>query len=132
LYGDMNGGLAVLSDVPKTRVYQLARWLNADFAAAGFAQPPIPDSTITKPPSAELAAGQLDQDSLPPYDTLDTIIERHVELRHSARRITVETGIDAETVGRITRLIALNEYKRKQLATGLKVTTHAFGSGRRM
>jgi NAD+ synthase (glutamine-hydrolysing) len=132
LYGDMNGGLAVLSDVPKTRVYQLARWLNASPVAAGFRGAPIPERTITKPPSAELAPNQFDQDTLPPYSVLDTIIERHVELRQSARRIVADTGIDAAIVERITRLIALNEYKRKQLATGLKVTTLAFGSGRRM
>src|SRR5690606_9154590 len=132
LYGDMNGGLAVLSDVPKTRLYTLARWLNADPAAPGFRGPPIPERTITKPPSAELAPDQLDQDTLPPYDILDTIIERHVELRQSARRIASDTGIEAATVERVVRLIALSEYKRKQLATGLKVTTLAFGSGRRM
>ncbi|MFG0286417.1 MAG: NAD+ synthase, partial [Phycisphaerales bacterium JB039] len=132
LYGDMNGGLAVLSDVPKTRVYDLARWINARHAEAGFARPPIPESTITKPPSAELAPDQKDEDSLPPYDILDTIIERHVELRQSARRIIADTGVDPATVQRVIRLIAINEYKRKQLATGLKVTTLAFGSGRRM
>lgn len=132
LYGDMNGGLAVLSDVPKTRVYALAKWLNADPRAAGFAAPPIAENTIAKPPSAELAPDQRDQDTLPPYDILDTVIERHVELRQSAARIARDTKIDEQIVQRIVRMIAASEYKRKQLATGLKVTSLAFGSGRRM
>lgn len=132
LYGDMNGGLAVISDVPKQEVYRLARWMNANFRACGFESPPIPESTIVKPPSAELRPDQKDQDSLPPYDILDQIIERHVERRESPRRIVEETGIDAATVERVVRMIDTSEYKRKQAAVGLKVTTVAFGSGRRM
>lgn len=132
LYGDMNGGLAVLSDVPKQRVYALSRWMNEHFAAAGFKHAPIPLGTIDKPPSAELAPDQLDQDSLPEYDVLDEIIERYVEGRQSAARIAGETGFDSAVVGRMTRLIDVNEYKRRQMATGLKVTSVAFGTGRRM
>ncbi len=132
LYGDMNGGLAVLADVTKQQVYALARWINANHAAAGFDRPPIPDSSITKAPSAELRPNQTDQDSLPPYDILDQIIERYVERRQAPARIIAESGIDAATVRRITRLIDLSEYKRKQAAVGLKVTTVAFGSGRRV
>ena len=132
LYGDMNGGLAVLSDLPKSRVYSLSRWINEHASRAGFDREPIPQSTIDKPPSAELAPDQLDSDSLPEYDVLDEIIDRHVERRQSAARIIERTGFDAETVRRICRLIDRNEYKRRQMATGLKVTSVAFGPGRRM
>jgi len=132
LYGDMNGGLAVISDVPKTLVFRVCRYLNDHHADFGFRVPPIPESTLTKPPSAELAPGQLDTDSLPPYDILDEIVERHVEHKQSSARITQETGFDAALVARICRLIDLNEYKRRQLAVGLKITHTAFGPGRRM
>jgi NAD+ synthetase len=135
LYGDMNGGLAVLSDVAKMQVYTLARWINENHRDQGmgvsFASPPIPEASITKAPSAELRPDQTDQDSLPPYDVLDRIVERYVERRESLERIVGETGIDAATVARVARMIDLAEYKRKQLATGLKVTTVAFGFGRR-
>jgi NAD+ synthetase len=124
LYGDMCGGLAVISDVPKTMVYQLARWINRD-------QEIIPVSTIEKPPSAELRPDQKDEDSLPPYDVLDAILERYVVEGHAVPQI-VGDGFDAETVRRIARLIDLNEYKRRQAAPGLKVTSKAFGVGRRI
>lgn len=132
LYGDMNGGLAVLSDVAKMQVYALSRWMNEHHAACGFAQPPIPQRSIDKAPSAELRPDQTDQDSLPPYAVLDEIIERHVERHQSSGTIVRETGFDRATVERIVRLIAIAEYKRKQAAIGLKVTTVAFGSGRRV
>ena len=132
LYGDMNGGLSVLSDVPKLRVYALARWMNAHPAEAGFTQPPIPISTIEKPPSAELAPDQRDDDSLPPYDVLDEIVERYVEHKQAVSAIVAATGFDRDLVARITRLIDINEYKRKQTPVGIKVTTVAFGSGRRV
>jgi len=132
LYGDMNGGLAVLSDVTKVQVYRLARWLNAQHARAGFACAPIPESTIAKPPSAELAPDQRDQDSLPPYEVLDEIVERYVEQKQSRSRIVEETGFDAGLVARVARLIDVSEYKRKQYAVGIKVTSVAFGSGRRV
>ncbi len=132
LYGDMNGGLAVLSDVPKTLVYRLARWMNAHHAELGFRTPPIPEATITKPPSAELAPGQLDADSLPAYEVLDEIVERVVEGGERAARVVAETGFDEAVVRRVCRLIDLNEYKRRQLAVGLKITSTAFGTGRRM
>lgn len=131
LYGDMNGGLAVLSDVTKEQVYRLSRWLNMEFASAGFSGPPIPEASITKAPSAELRPNQTDQDSLPPYEVLDEIIERYVERRQSAARIVRETGFDEATVRRIARLIDTSEYKRRQMATGLKVTGLTFGPGRR-
>jgi len=138
LYGDMNGGLAVLSDVTKQWVYRLARWMNANPAALRVplranadTLGPIPAATITKPPSAELRPDQTDEASLGPYAQLDEIIERTVEKRQSAERIVRETGFDAAAVRRIVRLIDLSEYKRKQAAIGLKVTTVAFGAGRR-
>ncbi|MCA9306320.1 MAG: NAD+ synthase [Phycisphaerales bacterium] len=131
LYGDMNGGLAVLSDVSKVQVYALARWLNANCAACGFAGPPIPESSITKPPSAELRPDQTDQDTLPPYDMLDAIIARYVDQRKGVSTIVRETGFDPGVVGRVVRMIDLAEYKRKQMPIGLKVSPVAFGRGRR-
>jgi len=132
LYGDMNGGLAVLSDVSKMMVYSLSRWINANHARCGFATPPIPQRTIDKAPSAELRPDQTDQDSLPPYPVLDEIIERYVEKRQSAATIIREANFDESLVHRVVSMIDLAEYKRKQAATGLKVTTVAFGFGRRV
>lgn len=135
LYGDMAGGLALISDVPKTMVYDLARYINAEAARTGRGavggEGPIPESTLTKPPSAELRPDQKDQDSLPPYDILDAIIERYVEQEKSAGEI-VRDGFDPETVAKVVRLIDISEYKRKQAAPGIKVTSRAFGFGRRM
>ncbi len=132
LYGDMNGGLGVLGDVPKTLVYEICREINAHPARYGFDRAPIPERTITKPPSAELAPDQVDQDSLPPYEVLDEIVHRHVEERQDAERIIEECGFDAQVVRKMVRLIAINEYKRKQTPVTLKVTGVAFGPGRRM
>lgn len=131
LYGDMNGGLAVLSDVTKVLVYRLARWMNENHSAAGFTGPPIPERSITKAPSAELRPNQTDQDSLPPYEMLDAIIAAYVERREAPKRIARETGFDPALIRRVVRMIHIAEYKRKQAAVGLKVTTVAFGSGRR-
>jgi NAD+ synthetase len=134
LYGDMAGGLAVLSDVPKTMVYELAEWINTDecplFGVSG--QPPIPRDTITKPPSAELRPDQKDEDSLPPYAVLDEIIQRYVERDQSVKQILEETGFEPQIVHRWVAAIDRNEYKRKQSPPGLKVTGKAFGFGRRM
>ena len=124
LYGDMCGGLAVISDLPKTKVYSLAKWINREGEI-------IPKSTITKPPSAELRPDQLDQDSLPPYDVLDSILEACVVLGQDAEAI-IASGHDEATVRRIIRLINVNEYKRRQAAPGIKVTSKAFGIGRRI
>ncbi|NYT02962.1 MAG: NAD+ synthase [Methanosarcinales archaeon] len=124
IYGDMSGGLAVISDVPKTMVYRVARWLNAR-------RPVIPESVLTKPPSAELRPGQADQDSLPPYEVLDEILRHHIEEHQSSEEI-IARGFDPETVGRILRLVKVAEFKRKQAAPGIKVTDRAFGSGWRM
>ncbi len=126
LYGDMCGGLAVLSDVPKTVVYQLARHINESEG-----RELIPQRTIDKPPSAELRPDQKDQDSLPPYEMLDAILERHVE-RELAVDAIVEEGFDRATVERVADLVHRAEYKRKQAPIGLKVTSRAFGTGRRM
>lgn len=131
LYGDMNGGLAVLSDVSKQLVYRLSRWVNANPGRAGFKSLPIPQRSIEKPPSAELRPDQTDQDSLPPYDVLDEIIDRYIERRQSPRTIAQESGFDAALVAKIVRMIDASEYKRKQAAVGLRVTGLAFGSGRR-
>jgi NAD+ synthase (glutamine-hydrolysing) len=130
LYGDMCGGLAVISDVPKMMVYELARYMNAEAVKAGRAGL-IPEGSITKPPSAELKPNQKDQDSLPPYEVLDAIIEDYVEEDKTVPEIIGE-GFDKATVERVARLIDLSEYKRKQMAPGLKVTSRAFGFGRRM
>jgi len=132
LYGDMNGGLAVIADIPKTMVFRVCRYMNAHFASLGYDAPPIPISTIEKPPSAELAPDQLDSDSLPDYEVLDEIVHRHIERHQNATQIIDETDLDADTVRRICTLIDRNEYKRQQMAVGLKVTTKAFGPGRRM
>ena len=124
LYGDMCGGLAVISDVPKTMVYRLSEWINRDREI-------IPRASITKPPSAELRPDQTDQDSLPPYDVLDAILEAYV-VGGKSRAEIVAAGFEQPTVDRVARLIDLNEYKRRQAAPGLKITSKAFGVGRRM
>ena len=131
----MAGGLAVLSDVPKTMVYELAKWINDDPESPLrklYNKPVIPIDSITKPPSAELRENQTDQDSLPDYEVLDDIIERFVEDEQSAQQIIDQTGYDRDLVLKMVRLIDLNEYKRKQAAPGLKITGRAFGFGRRM
>ncbi len=126
LYGDMAGGLAVISDLPKTFVYRVAAEVNRQ--AGRFV---IPESTLTKPPSAELRPGQLDQDSLPPYEVLDAILERLVEEQESPAAI-VAAGFGHELVERIARMVRTNEYKRRQMPPGLIVTRKAFGPGRRV
>ena len=127
LYGDMSGGLAVLSDVYKTEVYRLAEHVNR---RAG--RDLIPRNTITKPPSAELKPGQVDADSLPPYDVLDAILLRYVEHHQAPDVIAQETGADPALVRRIAGMVDRNEYKRRQAAPGLRVTSKAFGTGRRL
>jgi NAD+ synthase (glutamine-hydrolysing) len=124
LYGDMCGGLAVISDVFKTQVYALARWINREKEI-------IPRSSIEKPPSAELRPGQVDQDSLPPYDALDAILKGYVE-EGLSRRELVARGFAEPVVNDVVRKVDLNEYKRKQAAPGLKITPLAFGVGRRI
>jgi NAD+ synthase (glutamine-hydrolysing) len=124
LYGDMCGGLAVISDVPKTLVYRLARYVNSR-------APVIPESTLEKPPSAELRPNQKDSDSLPPYDVLDTILEAYVEDNRSPEAIAADHGLDLALVRQVVRMVDSNEYKRQQAAPGLKISPKAFGFGRR-
>ena len=126
LYGDMCGGLGVISDLPKTTVYKLAEFLNEDAR-----RDLIPRRTVTKPPSAELRPDQTDQDTLPPYEVLDEILRLYVEENLGAGEM-VRRGFDEETVRWVLRRVDLNEYKREQAAPGLKVTGRAFGIGRRM
>jgi NAD+ synthase (glutamine-hydrolysing) len=124
LYGDMVGGLAVISDVPKTLVYRLSHFVNSR-------RPVIPMATLEKPPSAELRPDQKDSDSLPPYEILDAVLEDYVEDAHSAERIAADRGFDLEVVKRVMRMVDRAEYKRQQAAPGIKISPKAFGYGRR-
>jgi NAD+ synthetase len=124
LYGDMNGGLAVIADVPKTRVYSLCHWLNRNSEI-------IPNNILVKAPSAELKPGQLDQDSLPEYEILDDILQKLIHEHQSATQI-VATGHDAATVNRVIQMVARAEFKRRQAPPGIKITDRAFGTGWRM
>jgi NAD+ synthetase len=124
LYGDMVGALAVIGDLVKTRVYAVCNWLNRD-------QEVIPAAILTKPPSAELRPGQMDTDSLPPYDVLDPIVEAYVERYETPERIAAEHGFPLDLVRQTVRLIERSEYKRQQAAPVLKVTAKSFGMGRR-
>ena len=132
LYGDMCGGLAVISDLFKMQVYALARWINGEYSRIlGVPDGVIPVSSIEKPPSAELRPDQKDQDSLPPYELLDRLLQGYVE-EGLSRRDLIAQGFDAAVVQDICRKVDLNEYKRKQAAPGLKITPLAFGVGRRI
>ncbi|ACK64368.1 NAD+ synthetase [Rippkaea orientalis PCC 8801] len=124
LYGDMNGGLAVISDVPKTRVFSLCQWLNRHTEV-------IPHNVLIKPPSAELKPNQVDQDSLPPYDILDEILDRLIHRHQSVSQIH-DAGFDLAVINKILKLVIRAEFKRKQAPPGLKVTDRAFGTGWRM
>jgi len=126
IYGDMSGGLAVISDVPKTSVFRISEWLNASRGTEI-----IPATVLKKAPTAELRFSQTDQDNLPPYDLLDDILERHIE-QHQSREMIIAQGFDEKTVSRVLDLVKNAEFKRKQAAPGLKVTDRAFGSGWRM
>jgi NAD+ synthase (glutamine-hydrolysing) len=123
LYGDMAGGLAVISDVPKLMVYELARWINREREV-------IPRSTLEKPPSAELRPNQKDEDSLPPYEVLDRVLKAYIEDLRSPQEIADHYGFDLKLVQDIALRVDHNEYKRKQAAPGLKITSRAFGFGR--
>jgi NAD+ synthetase len=134
LYGDMNGGLAVIADVPKTRVYSLCKWLNTSGVVkihSNQQQEIIPSNILTKPPSAELKPGQVDQDSLPSYDVLDDILDRLLH-KHQTPTQIVDAGHDPNIVNKVLRLVAGAEFKRRQAPPGLKVTDRAFGTGWRM
>ncbi len=123
LYGDLSGGFALISDLPKTMVYKVAEYLNSEGEI-------IPMRVLTKAPSAELRPGQKDQDDLPPYDILDAILKRYLEQNTSPDRIIAE-GFNPETVYRIVQMVDRSEYKRHQVPMGPRVTTRAFGYGRR-
>ena len=125
LYGDMAGGFAVIKDLVKTTVFRLARWRNAN-DPHGTGREPIPDRIITRPPSAELRPDQKDQDSLPPYEVLDAILERYMENDQSIETI-ITAGFDRADVEKVTRLIKINEYKRRQSPVGIRVTHRSFG-----
>jgi NAD+ synthase (glutamine-hydrolysing) len=127
LYGDMAGGFAVLKDVYKTQVYKLARHRNG----APGAPPPIPERSLTRPPTAELKPGQTDQDTLPPYDVLDPILKLYVEEDRSAHEIA-DLGYDADTVRAVIRMVDRAEYKRRQSPPGIKISPRAFGKDRRL
>jgi NAD+ synthase/NAD+ synthase (glutamine-hydrolysing) len=124
LYGDMVGGLAAISDVPKTLVYRLSHYVNSR-------RPVIPQASLDKPPSAELRPGQMDSDTLPPYDVLDAILEDYVEDSHTADQIAADRGFDVSLVKRVIRMVERSEYKRQQAAPGIKISAKAFGYGRR-
>ena len=124
LYGDMSGGLSVISDVPKTMVYELATYINRT-------SPLIPQEIITKAPSAELKENQIDQDTLPPYDVLDQILHCYLD-EHYSMADMLALDLDPEVVRWVIRAVDRNEYKRRQAVPGLKVTSKAFGMGRRM
>ncbi|MBN1821168.1 MAG: NAD(+) synthase, partial [Prolixibacteraceae bacterium] len=124
LYGDMNGGLAVLGDVYKTDVFKLARFMNRNGEV-------IPENTITKPPSAELKPDQKDTDSLPEYDILDQILFNYIEMNQSPDEI-IEKGFNADTVNHVIHMVNINEYKRFQAAPIIRISSKAFGFGRRM
>ena len=127
LYGDMAGGLSVIADLYKNQVYSLSRWLNDQY----YGREVIPESTMTKEPSAELRPDQKDTDSLPPYDVLDGILKSYIEGQKSLEEI-IASGYDPEVARRILNLVDRNEHKRRQAPPGLRVSTKAFGQGRQL
>lgn len=131
LYGDMAGGFAVIKDVPKTLVYELCRWRNSHGVPSGVASGVIPEAIIAKPPSAELKEGQLDEDSLPPYDVLDPVVKAYVEEDRSYQEM-VDAGFNPAVVRQVITAVDRNEYKRRQAPPGVKITPRAFGKDRRL
>jgi NAD+ synthase (glutamine-hydrolysing) len=130
IYGDAVGGFAPIKDVPKTVVWRLARWRNAQAEQRGETLP-IPPNSISKPPSAELSPGQLDSDSLPDYEVLDAILERYVDHDRSVAQIVTD-GFDPEVVARVARMVDAAEWKRRQYPPGTKISFKAFGRDRRL
>ena len=129
LYGDMAGGFALIKDVVKTQVYALARWRNQHNPMGGVAQP-IPQRIIERAPSAELRPDQTDQDSLPPYDVLDQIVELYVE-QDASREQMLAAGFSEDDIARVVRLVDLNEYKRRQAPVGVRISRRGVGRDRR-
>ena len=132
LYGDMNGAVSVIGDVYKTDVWSLARWVNDNFEACGFENPPIPESSISKPPSAELRPDQLDQDSLPEYEVIDMVLRLHVEFDLGVDEIEEHLTLPREHILSIVRMVDHSQFKRDQAAVILKTSPRTFGRGRRM
>jgi NAD+ synthase (glutamine-hydrolysing) len=132
LYGDMDGAISVIGDVYKTDVWALSNWINANYALCGFASPPIPEASITKPPSAELRPDQYDQDSLPEYDELDSILRLHIDLDMGVDDIEDELTLEPAFVTKIVRMVDIAQFKRDQAAVILKISPRTFGRGRRM
>ena len=130
IYGDAVGGFAPIKDVPKTLVWELAKWRNAAATERGET-PPIPENSITKPPSAELRPDQTDQDSLPPYEVLDRVLDGYIEGDKGYAELLAE-GFDAELVEQVLRMVDRAEYKRRQYPPGTKITLKAFGRDRRL
>jgi NAD+ synthase (glutamine-hydrolysing) len=130
LYGDSAGGFGPIKDVLKTLVWELARWRNAEASRLG-ATPPIPENSITKPPSAELSPGQLDTDSLPPYEVLDALLDDYVEKDMGVAQL-IAAGHDPALVERVVRLVDAAEYKRRQYPPGPKISQKNFGRDRRL
>jgi NAD+ synthetase len=132
LYGDMCGGLMPLGDLYKTEIFQLARWMNLEYERLGFLQPPIPQESIEKPPSAELRPDQCDQDSLPPYETLDAILRMRIDEERSPKAIEEALGVDRELIERVESMHARSEFKRFQATIIPKLAPRSFGRGRPM
>jgi len=132
LYGDMDGAISVIGDLYKTDVWTLAAWINENYASCGFESPPIPESSITKPPSAELRPEQCDQDSLPEYDELDAILRLHIDEDLGIHEIEEHSKISTETISNTVRMVDLAQFKRDQAAVIFKISPRTFGRGRRM
>jgi NAD+ synthetase len=132
LYGDMDGAVSVIGDVYKTDVWALSNWMNANYALCGFASPPIPEASITKPPSAELRPDQYDQDTLPEYEELDSILRLHIDSDMGIDEIEDELSLEHTFVTKIIRMVDITQFKRDQAAVILKTSPRSFGRGRRM
>ena len=132
LYGDMCGGLMPLGDLYKIEVFQLARWMNQEYERLGFMKPPIPEASIEKPPSAELRPDQCDQDSLPPYETLDAILRMRIDEERSTEAIEKALGVDRELIERVESMLMRSEFKRFQATIIPKLAPRTFGRGRPM
>ena len=130
LYGDMCGGLAPIGDLYKSEVFEMANWMNRHHERLGFRAPPVPESSITKPPSAELRPDQRDQDSLPPYDRLDSYLRERIEHGRAPSSLVGEGHLESDEADAVERLLAISEFKRYQATIVPKLTSRAFGRGR--